>query len=177
MKNITIIMLSFLFLFACNEETAPETEQSVCEEPIGSLTTRINDTLDFNPRFVYFEDSDEEIIPLQIYTFSSSCLQTGSLLIYIEKKIGEQELYEFTTQDGVGPGETLFDHMDDDVILGEFDLYEEEEAQLEITVLEADNIEGMFSATYLLDEGPNRFTGLPDTLRFRNVSFRAELFK
>ena len=177
MKNITIILVSLLFLFACNKETPPETEQSVCGEPIGSLTTMINDTLDFNPRFVYFEESEEEIIPLQIYTFSSSCLQTGSLLIYIEKKIGEQELYEFTSQNMIGPGETFFFHKDDDVILGEFDLYEDEEAQIEVAVLEANNIEGVFSATYLLDEGPNRFTGLPDTLRFRNVSFRAELFK
>ncbi|MFS4416930.1 hypothetical protein [Maribacter sp. 2307ULW6-5] len=67
--------------------------------------------------------------------------------------------------------------MDDDVILGEFDLYEEEEAQLEIIVLEADNIEGVFSATFLKKNGPNPISKLPDTLRFRNVSFKAELLK
>ena len=177
MKNITIIIVSLLFFNACNKETEPKTEQVVCGEPVGSLTTMINDTLEFNARFTSFRDSDEEVIPIEAYTSSSSCLLTGSLIIYVEKKLGEQDLYEFTTQDGVGAGETYFFHMDDDVILGEFDLYEEEEAQIEITVLEVDNIEGVFSATYLLDEGPNRFTGLPDTLRFRNVSFRAELFK
>lgn len=174
MKNILIVTLIFFF-FACNKEA--EEESVRCNEPIGSLRAKLNDTLTFDAKYTYFQDSDDDLIAIRSQTEGSFCLLTGSLSIHVEKKIGEQELTKYIADGTRGPGETTFYDYDDDVILGEFDLFEGEEAQIEITSINEKNIEGVFSATYIWNKSPYRFTALPDTLRFRNVSFKAELFK
>lgn len=175
--NNMLYILSFLFFVSCSNDDDNGNETVQCPDPIGNLRADIDDTFTFESRFTTFQNLSQDMILIKSESASLDCILTGSLSIYLEKQIGEQELVLFEPGDTQGPGETIFFDFDDDVILGRFELLEEEGNNvMEITSLNENNIDGTFSATYVLDAGPTRFTQLPDTLRFVNISFRAELF-
>lgn len=166
-------MLLLLFL-GCSKKNKEELIQ--CPNPIGNLQADLHNAFTFESRFTTFQNVGQDMILIKSESASIDCILTGSLLINLEKQIGEQELLQFTADGTEGPGETQFFDIDDDVILGRFELLEEEDNNvMEITSLNENSIEGTFSATYVHDAGSNQFTQLPDTLRFVNISFRAEL--
>ena len=165
---VLILMVAISFCRCSKEEEAPK-----CSEPVGKLRAQVHDTFVYDARFTEFYNLDDNTIQVNAYEFSPDCIWIGSLSFALEKKLGRQELKK-PNRGGLDEfGESIFVEVDQDVILGDFPIYEAEPRWLEITDLGKEKLEGVFSATYVFEGGPNRFINLPDTLRFNNVAFEA----
>jgi hypothetical protein len=175
----SILILLITFFFSCENDNGQN--QQVCPEQVGNFDADLKTTLRLLPRFTTFQITDADLVVLEVYETTNFCLLISNLLIYLEKKIGIQELRPIVFNGIEKYGETIFWEMDDDAVLGSFLLYEDEERVIEITKLTEDTIEGRLTATYITkkNEHPDAiiYTKLPDTLRFENVAFTAKLFE
>ncbi|MGF1560272.1 MAG: hypothetical protein ACFCUL_14375 [Flavobacteriaceae bacterium] len=170
-KKYTYFLLTALCaLYSCNEDDGFQ-----CPAPIGELSAQVHEEFNFRARFVEFYISEErpDVVDIRALETSENCLWLGNLSFYLENKTGTGELVNGRAGE---VNTTSFAEWDDDVILGRWDLYEAEPRTATVTRVDDEIIEGRFTATYVYVESPNNITTLPDTLRFRDVYFKAEFF-
>ena len=172
-NNLLLVLLSFLFIVLVSCNTDREPEQPFCSTENVRLRVPINDTLVLNFQSVGFYETENSLWELSAYEFSPSCVLWGSLTIFSQKKVGIQDLIPITFSGPQIAGQINFTELNDDTILGRFELYEAEPNSVEITKVERDTIAGVINATMVWNQSGNKFITLPDTLRFTNANFKA----
>ncbi len=169
------IKLEFYFALLFLTFSCSSNDDSIdCPKKQGDLNTEINDIIKFNPRFVTYAKV-EGVLSLAAVQLDDDCLFRAIVSFMIENKKGRQDLNKLDIQNRFNPSTSSFSEADGDAVLGSWDLLETEPAWIEIDVLEDKAMEGRFHSTYLHKTNQNDFHSLPDTLRFKNVSFKAEL--
>lgn len=176
MKKLFIKTAFSCFLLISILSCSNNDDSVECQTKQGDLHTSINEVIHFNPRLVYYGEVNN-LISLAAVQLDDACLARAIVSFTLEKETDRQDLHKRISGSGFYSGTTTFSEWDGDAILGKWDLLESEPAWIEINVLEDNFIEGIFQSTYLHKTNQNNFHSLPDTLRFHNVSFKAEFIE
>ncbi len=186
MKRIWLIftILLYLSLFSCKEEQGPS-----CPPDTGELFAFVNDTIQWDFKYVYFIRWSETEFASQ---WADSSLQISAdfinagceIEVSLElRNIGQilenQPLVQPVNEENhpsLMQPNSIFNTWNVDVLTERFELLEIEPAWVQLTSITDEEIEGSFQATYVYRPSAFRFWELPDTLRFHETPFLATRF-
>jgi len=187
MKNIVLLfgLVALNFLFSCNEEPKPS-----CVPPIGEMIARVNDTLVWDFRHVYFVRWSEEYsgshwadssLNMRADFINAGCdIELALSFSNIAQTLNRQNLVKRIFGDNqpsrLQPN-SIFRTYDIDALTERFELFESEPAWIQLSEITEAQVNGTFQGTYVYRPSALRFWDLPDTLRFNEVDFEAILFE
>ena len=163
-------------LISCDGE---EPEALDCsQKQTGSMYVKFSEVpgqeVDYN--LVLFEERNDSILMIYANYFTELCELRVSHNFMVINDLMKQPLIPLKMVDGQALiGSTYFQTLDHDATTEGFDLFEDEPAWFQFTELGEKQVRGVFQATYVYRPGYVRAWNLPDTLRFNNVEFTAEL--
>lgn len=186
MKRIClgILMLACLSLFSCKEEQGPS-----CAPDTGELFAFVNDTIEWDFKYVYFirwsetefaSQWPESSVQLSADFVNAGCeievsLTMNNILQNQENQTLLRSINEENHPSLTQPN-SIFNTWNVDVLTERFEILESEPAWIQLSNITDEVIEGSFQATYVYRPSAFRFWELPDTLRFHEVPFVATRF-
>lgn len=178
MKVLLKIIGAILLFVSCNDESQEQTPDCSNYQR-GNMYVKFGEVsgqeVDYND--IFFTIESDTLLSLNCLYFTDLCEWRVSHTFLVKRNLLMQSLVNRQSIDGNRViGSTYFRTLDHDATTEGFGLYDGESAWFQFTQLSDTEVRGRFQATYIHEPGFIRAWNLPDTLRFNNIEFVANLY-
>ncbi|GMN12129.1 hypothetical protein MTsPCn9_34340 [Croceitalea sp. MTPC9] len=164
-----LLALVTTILISCSKDEEPPCKDI---EPLGLLETQISDNTIYDGKSTSYLKLEEGPIGINSYVLDDLCLIRASIGMLVNSTLERQTFVKVVPNQLNTPTFSFF-QVEEDAILGKWDIIENEDNWIELEEITDEIIKGRFQATILVAENQNQFYTLNDTLRFDNVYFEA----